>query len=58
MNLRDDGGVEVGHGADQVIRIDFSDAFDAEGNLTKEPMQKVMKQYIDAYAAFVDKQNR
>src|SRR5882757_2618836 len=34
------------------------DAFDAEGNLTKEPMQKVMKQFIDAYAAFVDKQNK
>ena len=34
------------------------DAFDAEGNLTKEPMQKVMKQYIDAYAAWVEKHNK
>ena len=32
------------------------DAFDASGNLTKEPMQKVMQQYIDAFAAFVEKQ--
>jgi chromate reductase, NAD(P)H dehydrogenase (quinone) len=34
------------------------DAFDDKGNLTKEPLQKVLQQYIDAFAAFVDKQNR
>ncbi|MBI5263209.1 MAG: NAD(P)H-dependent oxidoreductase [Bradyrhizobium sp.] len=33
------------------------DAFDAAGNLTKEPMQKVMQQYIDAFAAFVERHN-
>jgi len=34
------------------------DAFDDQGNLTKEPLQKVLQQYIDAFAAFVDKQNK
>ena len=34
------------------------DAFDEKGNLTKEPLQKVLQQYIDAFAAFVEKQNR
>jgi len=35
-----------------------SDAFDDKGNLTKESLQKVLQQYIDAFAAFVEKQNR
>ena len=34
------------------------DAFDDQGNLTKESLQKVLQQYIDAFAAFVDKQNK
>ncbi len=34
------------------------DAFDEKGHLTKETLQKVLQQYIDAFAAFVDKQNR
>jgi chromate reductase len=34
------------------------DAFDDRGVLIKEPLQKVMKQYIDAFAAFVEKQNK
>jgi chromate reductase, NAD(P)H dehydrogenase (quinone) len=34
------------------------DAFDDKGQLTKEALQKVMQQYIEAYAAFVEKQNR
>ena len=33
------------------------DAFDEKGELTKEPLQKVLQQYIDAYAAFVQKHN-
>jgi chromate reductase, NAD(P)H dehydrogenase (quinone) len=33
------------------------DGFDEQGNLTKESLQKVMQQYIDAFAAFVAKQN-
>jgi chromate reductase len=36
----------------------IGDAFDEKGNLTKEALQKVLQQYIDAFAAFVDKQNR
>ncbi len=34
------------------------DAFDEKGNLTKESLQKVLQQYLDAFAAFVKKQNR
>jgi chromate reductase len=34
------------------------DAFDDKGQLTKESLQKVLQQFIDAFAAFVEKQNR
>src|ERR1700730_13058965 len=34
------------------------DAFDDKGELVKEALQKVLKQYIDAYAAFVEKHNK
>ncbi len=34
------------------------DAFNDKGELTKEPLQKVLEQYLAAFAAFVDKQNR
>ena len=34
------------------------DAFDDKGELIKESLQKVMKQYIDAFAAFVEKHNK
>src|SRR5256714_11498296 len=34
------------------------DAFDDQGNLTKEPMKKVLQQYIDAFSAFVEKHNK
>src|SRR5438477_10919409 len=34
------------------------DAFDDNGNLTKEPMQKVLQQYSDAFDAFIEKQNK
>ncbi len=34
------------------------DAFDQNGQLTKESLQKVLQQYVDAFAAFVEKQNR
>jgi chromate reductase len=33
------------------------DAFDDKGQLTKEALQKVLQQYIDAFAAFVMKHN-
>lgn len=34
------------------------DAFDDKGQCTKELLQKVLQQYVDAFAAFVDKQNK
>jgi chromate reductase len=34
------------------------DAFDDKGQLIKESVQKVLQQYIDAFAAFVEKQNK
>ena len=45
-------------GQPEIYLNGVGDAFDAEGNLTKEPMQKVMKQFIDAYAAWVEKHNK
>jgi chromate reductase len=36
----------------------IGDAFDDKGELIKEALQKVMQQYLDAFAAFVEKQNR
>ena len=36
----------------------IGDAFDDKGQLTKEPVQKLLQQYLDAFAAFVEKQNR
>lgn len=34
------------------------DAFDEKGQLTKEAVQKVLQQYIDAYAAFIERQSK
>jgi chromate reductase, NAD(P)H dehydrogenase (quinone) len=34
------------------------EAFDDKGQLTKETLQKVLQQYIDAFAAFVERQTR
>src|ERR1700756_5952778 len=34
-------------GQPEIYLVGVGDAFDAEGNLTKEPMQKVMQQFID-----------
>lgn len=45
-------------GQPEIYLVGVGDAFDAQGNLTKESMQKVMQQYIDAYAAFVDRHNK
>ena len=36
----------------------IGDAFDDKGDLTKESLQKVLKQYIDAFAVFVEKHHR
>src|SRR6516162_3620240 len=35
-----------------------SDAFDEKGVLTSEALQKVLQQYLDAFAAFIDRQSR
>jgi chromate reductase len=34
------------------------DAFDNKGELTKEPLAAVLKQYIETFAAFVEKHNK
>jgi chromate reductase, NAD(P)H dehydrogenase (quinone) len=36
----------------------IGDAFDENGHLSKESLQKVLQQFLDAFAAFVEKQNR
>jgi chromate reductase len=36
----------------------IGDAFNEKGELVKEPLQKVLEQYLTAFAAFVEKQNR
>jgi chromate reductase, NAD(P)H dehydrogenase (quinone) len=35
----------------------IGDAFNEKGELIKEPLQKVLEQYLAAFAAFVEKQN-
>ncbi|MGH7226695.1 MAG: NADPH-dependent FMN reductase [Gemmataceae bacterium] len=34
------------------------DAFNDKGELVKEPVQKVLQQYVDAFAAFIDRHNK
>ena len=45
-------------GQPEIYLNGVGDAFDDKGQLTKEPLQKVLQQYIDAFAAFVEKQNK
>jgi chromate reductase len=45
-------------GQPEIYLNGVGDAFDEKGNLTKESMQKVLRQYIEAFAAFVEKQNK
>jgi chromate reductase len=45
-------------GQPEIYLNGVGDAFDDKGQLTKEALQKVLQQYIDAFAAFVEKQNR
>ena len=45
-------------GQPEIYLNGVGDAFDDKGNLVKESMQKVLQQYIDAFAAFVEKQNK
>ena len=45
-------------GQPEIYLNGIGDAFDDKGQLTKEPVQKVLQQYIDAFAAFLEKQNK
>jgi chromate reductase len=45
-------------GQPEIYLNGIGDAFDDIGNLTKESLQKVLQQYIDAFAAFVEKHNK
>ena len=45
-------------GQPEIYLNGVGDAFDDKGDLTKESLQKVLKQYIDAFAAFVEKHHK
>jgi chromate reductase len=45
-------------GQPEIYLNGVGDAFNDRGELTKESLQTVLKQYIDAYAAFVEKCNK
>src|SRR5271169_4531500 len=45
-------------GQPEIYLNGVGDAFDDKGELIKEPLQKVLQQYIDAFAAFVEKQSK
>ncbi|HXB81649.1 MAG TPA: NADPH-dependent FMN reductase [Bradyrhizobium sp.] len=45
-------------GQPEIYLNGVGDAFDDKAQLTKESLQKVLAQYIDAFAAFIERQNR
>jgi chromate reductase, NAD(P)H dehydrogenase (quinone) len=45
-------------GQPEIYLNGVGDAFDDKGNLVKEALQKVLQQYLTAFAAFVEKQNK
>ena len=45
-------------GQPEIYLNGIGDAFDDKGQLTKESLQKVLQQYLEAYAAFVEKQSK
>jgi chromate reductase len=45
-------------GQPEIYLNNIGDAFDEKGHLIEESLQKVLQQYIDAFAAFVEKQNK
>jgi chromate reductase, NAD(P)H dehydrogenase (quinone) len=45
-------------GQPEIYLSGVGDAFDDKGELSKESLQKVLQQYIDAFAAFVDRQSK
>src|SRR5271155_1364855 len=44
-------------GQPEIYLNGVGDAFDEKGNLIKESLQKVLQQYIDAFAVFVQRQS-
>jgi chromate reductase len=45
-------------GQPEIYLSGIGDAFDDKGQLTKESVQKVLQQYLEAFAAFVGKQSK
>jgi chromate reductase len=45
-------------GQPEIYLNGVGDAFDDQGELIKESLQAVLKQYIDAFAAFIEKHNK
>jgi chromate reductase len=45
-------------GQPEIYLNGVGDGFDDKGHLIKESLQKMLQQYIDAFAAFVEKQNK
>ncbi len=45
-------------GQPEIYLNGVGDAFDDKGELTKESLQKVLQQYIDAFAVFVERHNK
>jgi chromate reductase, NAD(P)H dehydrogenase (quinone) len=45
-------------GQPEIYLNGVGDAFDDKGELTKEALQKVLQQYLEAYAAFIERFNR
>jgi chromate reductase len=45
-------------GQPEIYLNGVGDAFDDKGHLIKEALQKVLQQYIDAFAAFVERHNK
>jgi chromate reductase len=45
-------------GQPEIYLNSIGDAFDDKGHLIKESLQKVLQQYIDAFATFVEKHHR
>jgi len=45
-------------GQPEIYLNGVGDAFDDKGELTKDSLKAVLQQYLDAFAAFVEKQNR
>ena len=45
-------------GQPEIYLNGVGDGFDDKGHLIKESLQKMLQQYIDAFAAFIEKQNK